>query len=114
MRHLDFAEACRASPRRATVTDAIMPGPFPESLQQKIKNRLRYYDDLGIRLFYRDRASMSVAADAVPTSPVVLSEEVAIEERELPKSAPKSIASKPASPREIERPVAPQVKEIRV
>jgi uracil-DNA glycosylase family 4 len=90
-----------------------MPGPFSESLQQKIEDRLRYYDDLGIRLFYRDRASMSVAADAVPTSPVVLSEEVAIEERELPESAPKS-ASKPPAQREIERPDTPQVKEILV
>src|ERR1700738_1282656 len=90
-----------------------MPGPFSESLQQKIEDRLRYYDDLGIRRFYRDRASMSVAADAVPTSPVVLSEEVAIEERELPESAPKS-ASKSPSQREIERPDAPQVKEILV
>jgi len=90
-----------------------MPGPFSESLQQKIEDRLRYYDDLGIRLFYRDRASMSVAADAVPTSPVVLSEEVAIEERELPESAPKSASKSPAQ-REIERPDAPQVKEILV
>ena len=90
-----------------------MPGPFSESLQQKIEDRLRYYDDLGIRLFYRDRASMSVAADAVPTSPVVLSEEVAIEERELPESAPKSASKSPAQ-REIERPDTPQVKEILV
>jgi uracil-DNA glycosylase family 4 len=91
-----------------------MPGPFPESLQQKIEDRLRYYDDLGIRLFYRDRAGMSVPADAAPSSPVVLSEEVAVKERELPKSAPKSIAFKPPSQREIERPVATQVKEILV
>src|ERR1700738_1215703 len=90
-----------------------MPGPFSESLQQKIEDRLRYYDDLGIRLFYRDRASMSVAADAVQTSPVVLSEEAAIEERELPESAPKSASKSPAQ-REIERPDTPQVKEILV
>jgi uracil-DNA glycosylase family 4 len=88
-----------------------MPEPLPEALQQKIEDRLQYYDDLGIRLFYRDRASMRVAGDAVPT--VVLSEEVAMEERELPESAPKS-ASKPPSPREIARPVTPQVKEILV
>jgi uracil-DNA glycosylase family 4 len=28
---------------------------LPGSLQQKIEERLRYYEDLGIRLFYRDR-----------------------------------------------------------
>jgi uracil-DNA glycosylase len=32
-----------------------MPGTLPESLQQKIEERLRYYEDLGITLFYRDR-----------------------------------------------------------
>jgi uracil-DNA glycosylase len=32
-----------------------MPEAIPESLQQKIEERLRYYEDLGIRLFYRDR-----------------------------------------------------------
>ena len=32
-----------------------MPEAIPESLQQKIEERLRYYQDLGIRLFYRDR-----------------------------------------------------------
>ena len=32
-----------------------MPERFPASLQQKIEDRLRYYEDLGIRLFYTDR-----------------------------------------------------------
>lgn len=32
-----------------------MPESIPESLQTKIEERLRYYEDLGIRLFYRDR-----------------------------------------------------------
>lgn len=31
---------------------------IPDSLQQKIEERLRYYEDLGIRLFYRDRAPL--------------------------------------------------------
>jgi len=34
-----------------------MPGKLPESLQQKVEERLRYYEDLGIRLFYRDRVA---------------------------------------------------------
>jgi uracil-DNA glycosylase len=44
-----------------------MPGTLPESLQQKIEDRLRYYEDLGIRLFYRDRAG-EVPADDEPGS----------------------------------------------
>jgi uracil-DNA glycosylase len=38
-----------------------MPESIPQSLQTKIEERLRYYEDLGIRLFYRDRA---------PTAPI--------------------------------------------
>jgi uracil-DNA glycosylase family 4 len=101
-----------------------MPGPFPASLppslQQKIEDRLRFYDDLGIRLFYRDRAA---AVDAVVQ--VVLSEEIVVEEMELPKSAPKDIpTAKPAAPRSsaptpftpraMEAPAIPQVREILV
>jgi uracil-DNA glycosylase len=33
-----------------------MPGALPESLQEKIAERLRFHEDLGIELFYRDRA----------------------------------------------------------
>src|SRR6202158_862941 len=46
-----------------------MPESIPESLQSRIEERLRYYEDLGIRLFYRDRAAgsvpMTIAAPAV-------------------------------------------------
>jgi uracil-DNA glycosylase family 4 len=34
-----------------------MPESIPESLQQRIEEHLRYYEDLGIRLFYRDRTT---------------------------------------------------------
>jgi DNA polymerase len=40
-----------------------MPEAIPESLQAKIEERLRYYEDLGIRLFYRDRQSGGLAPD---------------------------------------------------
>lgn len=50
-----------------------MPGTIPESLQQKIEERLRYYEDLGIRLFYRDRtadsAELADFAPAVSSAP---------------------------------------------
>ncbi len=54
-----------------------MPPSIPESLQQKIEERLRYYEDLGIRLFYRDRiaaagrpVAATVAIPAGPATPV--------------------------------------------
>ncbi len=46
-----------------------MPESILESLQQKIEERLRYYEDLGIRLFYRDRAAGDVPAQSL--SPAV-------------------------------------------
>src|SRR5271167_291005 len=93
MKRCGCAGFCRANLRRARATDAIMPGPFPASLQQKIEDRLRFYDDLGITLFYRDRARVSVAGNAVGLDTALLMEEIVTEEMELPKSAPKDIAT---------------------
>ncbi|MGB2666794.1 MAG: uracil-DNA glycosylase [Candidatus Acidiferrum sp.] len=70
-----------------------MPESIPESLQQKIEERLRYYEDLGIRLFYRDRAAGDVSAQSL--SPIV-SEAPAVsisQETSLPK--PKSKVALP-------------------
>jgi uracil-DNA glycosylase len=99
-----------------------MPGPFPESIQRKIEERLRFYDDLGIRLFYRDRTASSASMDSIAPSPIVLVENVAVEEMELPKSAPKPVESKPTAakfatptaiaPKATPAPVAPPMKEI--
>jgi uracil-DNA glycosylase len=73
-----------------------MPERFPASLQQKIEDRLRYYEDLGIRLFYAERgpggaivAVQEAVASAFSSTPV-------FEEIELPKSTPKSAPTKPA------------------
>jgi len=62
---------------------------IPESLQKKIEARLRYHEDLGIRLFYRERGAtrisyVSSAALGTPASPIPV-----VEESSLPKSAPK-------------------------
>jgi DNA polymerase len=62
---------------------------IPESLQKKIEARLRYHEDLGIRLFYRERGAtrisyVSSAALATPASPIPV-----VEESSLPKNAPK-------------------------
>jgi len=75
-----------------------MPERFPASLQQKIEDRLRYYEDMGIRLFYTDRgpggAGVAVreAVASFPPLPPVL------QETALPKSTPKLAPMKAIPP----------------
>jgi len=77
-----------------------MPERFSSSLQQKIEDRLRYYEDLGISLFYKDRSGSGASVEpgevaaAVPASrrPPVF------EEPALPKSQPKPAPVKPVAP----------------
>src|ERR1700688_3662067 len=89
MKFCGCAGPCAVNPRpTAPATEAIMPERFPGSLQQKIEDRLRYYEDLGIRLFYTDRgsggASLAVSeAVASVASPISVFEEIA-----LPKPTP--------------------------
>jgi DNA polymerase len=68
-----------------------MPQAIPESLQAKIEERLRYYEELGIRLFYRDRQGNSVlhgtSSPAASNTP-----DLSIpEESSLPKSRGKAV-----------------------
>jgi uracil-DNA glycosylase len=53
-----------------------MPDRLPDALHDKLSKRLSYYEDIGIRLFYRDRL---VARRAIPIS----------QEELLPKIVPK-------------------------
>jgi uracil-DNA glycosylase family 4 len=72
-----------------------MPESIPESLQQKIEERLRYYEDLGIRLFYRDRAAGGLSQ---LSGPPAVSEAPAVsisQESSLPK--PKSKVALPVN-----------------
>ena len=46
-----------------------MPSRHNEDLEKKIAARLRYYDDLGIRLFYKDRASADSTSFEVSVAP---------------------------------------------
>lgn len=73
-----------------------MPDRFPASLQQKIEDRLRYYEDLGIRLFYTDRGPGS--ATLVAPEPIAFSSSPApvIEETVLPKPTTKPVPTKVA------------------
>ncbi len=73
-----------------------MPERFPASLQQKIEDRLRYYEDLGIRLFYTDRGRGG--ATLVAPEPIASASSLTpvIEETVLPKPTPKSAPAKVA------------------
>lgn len=68
----------------------------PESLQQKIEERLRYYEDLGIRLFYRDRATVATASSFVPPVSTPAST-AAHQEISLPTPLAKPLPPKPAA-----------------
>jgi uracil-DNA glycosylase len=75
-----------------------MADSITDSLQQKIEKRLRYYEDLGIRSFYRQRgagpASLAIAAAAIPPPARI----PVFEESSLPKSLPKPKQEKSTAP----------------
>ncbi len=75
-----------------------MPESIPESLQARIEERLRYYEDLGIRLFYRDRA----AGESSPTPIAASSEENSLAKLKSKVALP---VSTPPAPRVL--PVVP-------
>ncbi len=80
-----------------------MPESIPESLQDKIEERLRYYEDLGVRLFYRDRVAHPASVEE-PSLPVPQPPSVSrSEESSLPKPKSKEAApvSAPSAPRFI-------------
>ena len=62
-----------------------MPGTVPESLQKKIEERLKYYEDLGITLFYRDRVGEPRLDEKGTPDKVVATRTAAAEENSLPK-----------------------------
>ncbi len=67
----------------------------PESLQEKIEERLRYYEDLGIRLFYRDRTP-TAAPSFVPADSTVLPTP-SLQENFLPKPTTRPLPPKAAA-----------------
>jgi uracil-DNA glycosylase family 4 len=65
-----------------------MPGRLDETLQQQLTNRLRYYEDLEIRLFYRERA---IIPDAAPQTATEI-QNVAAAPRKMEEISPKRTA----------------------
>lgn len=70
-----------------------------DSLQKKVSQRLNFYDDLGVRLFYKDRgvsSSRTIAAPAIESVTATVSQQIPHEEAALPKSTRKPELPKPA------------------
>jgi DNA polymerase len=79
-----------------------MPDRLSTALQDKLSKRLTYYDDIGIRSFYRDRFFVR-AAPVLEQAPVSIPN---TQEEPLPKTSPKPILTPAAS---ITGPVTPKV-----
>jgi uracil-DNA glycosylase len=64
-----------------------MPERFSEALQDKLSKRLSYYEDIGIRLFYRDRFVIRAPEELKPAlAPIPMTREGT-----LPKPSPKPV-----------------------
>ena len=69
-----------------------MPGQIPENLQKKVADRLAFYENLGIRLFYRDRRAEVIFQQEQPvesTESISRSTQIAYQEPTLPKTLPR-------------------------
>ncbi len=76
-----------------------MPARILDSLHKKISQRLSFYDDLGVRLFYKDRAASSnraVASSTTESFAAPVTQQISYEEPALPKSTRKPEPPKPA------------------
>ena len=88
-----------------------MPDRLSTALQDKLSKRLSYYDDIGIRSFYRDRF-FARAAPVLEQAPISISNP---QEEPLPKTSPKPILppavsiSVPAIPKVSVLPITPKV-----
>src|SRR6266403_1389166 len=74
-----------------------MPEPTTESLQKKLSARLGFYEDIGIRLFYRSRGAVAApdsGHQVESTAPAHFSTPEVQKEETLPK-----LSAKPALPK---------------
>ena len=84
-----------------------MPESADIATSEKLKQRLRFYEDLGLSLFYRDRGTSRSSRPPSPVSSAVTSSH-SIEEPSLPKSTPKPPAvPSPATPTKAFIPLTP-------
>jgi len=64
----------------------------PDPVREKLENRLRYYEDLGIRAFYRDRVSEQTPA-RTQTSPQSPEENILAPKKKTQAAAPPQLAA---------------------
>lgn len=71
-----------------------MPDRSPDNLQKKIEERLRFYEDLGVLLFYRDRqtnerfpAASANAASIVAPPPIAPEQEIPLRKTASPSTS---------------------------
>jgi DNA polymerase len=100
-----------------------MSDRIPDALQKRISQRLSFYDDLGVRLFYKDRGGSNISAATSPgaqsnapevSAPQVSStqvrQQISYEEASLPKPIRKPELPKVAQPSpRISPPMAPPI-----
>lgn len=87
-----------------------MSGRIPENLQKKLSTRLSFYEDLGIRLFYKERGAPLTQNAATPVAdPAVapVSRKIYYEDASLPKPSRKFELPKSPQPRLV--PAAPDL-----
>src|SRR5258708_24927754 len=89
---------CARSPwGMARAISLIMAERIPENLQQKLSERLRYYEDMGIRLFYRDRSAGARAqSPGVPVPSLEIQKGETILAKPVRKPEPRKLISAPA------------------
>jgi uracil-DNA glycosylase len=77
-----------------------MPESLPANLQKKLEERLRYYEDLGIRQFYKDRHGRELISAAAVTPSIAPNTQTTVpdEEISLRKSASQPQPEKIATP----------------
>jgi uracil-DNA glycosylase len=74
---------------------------IPEPLQKKLSERLHFYEDLGVSLFYKDRGASAVQTVLTPASDSFappVSQQISYEEAALPKSIRKPEVPNPTQP----------------
>lgn len=90
-----------------------MPARIPDALQKKLSERLSLYEDLGIRLFYKDRGTPHVQAAVTPLADSfesLVPQKIYYEDTALPKTVRKPELSRAAqsAPRAVPSQVAPK------
>jgi uracil-DNA glycosylase family 4 len=78
-----------------------MSARIPESLQKKLSERLHFYQDLGVRLFYKQRSDLWVQSGETPATETFAEpaiQQIPYEEAALPKSIRKPELPKAAQP----------------